>query len=479
MDTRIGMIEIEGSPALGFDTGLGPAAFAQARLAQLLTDSGALVGPDGRVELWQSRGVREADGRMVVWGPAFSGVGLDQLIEADPDQGLTALGRALEAKVRLDASGLVQLPFYPGGVLLGADGTVFFPPYRLMVRILEAEGAGSRLRALDRWLHPERGGAEAEAFTCAALAYRLLCGVAPFAVPDLPEPAAGDLLRRDIRDGFFLPARLAEPGLDPALADLLDRSLGTAAPADRAVPSLAELTAALNLTEAGGIRRLVRPVAPAVREKVQTERIRYEKNRVARLGRRRFFRRNKTVFAIGAAAILIVGLFGFNLIQARSQRPTTRGLSPREVTEAYYRSFNTLDHTFMDACVDGRTGAQDIEAVMNLFVISRVREAYERKSTVLSAEQWLAEGAPRVDASVFGVSSLDIEDLETDPSDGEVAYRSRYTFWYPASVESGTEATTPAPATPTPSSTRRIDTVRLKLKNDRWRITAIDRRAEE
>ncbi len=477
MSARISTIEIGGSRVLGFDTALSPAAFAQARLAQLLTEPGALVYPEGRAASWQPQGVREIDGRMVVWGPAFSGIRLDQLVEADPDQGLNALRRALEARALLDRSGLDGGPFFPAGVWLDDAGTVFFPPYRLMVRILDAEGGHVRLHGLDRWLHPERRGAEAEAFTCAALAYRLLCGVAPFAVPDLPEPAAGDLLRRDIRDGFFLPARLAAPGLDPALADLLDRSLGTAASVDRAVPSLAELTAALNLTEAGGIRRLVRPVAPAVREKVRTERIRYEKNRVARLGRRRFFRRNKTVLAIGAAAILIVGLFGFNLIQARAQRPTTRGLSPREVTEAYYLSFNTLDHAFMDACVAGRTGAQDIEAVINLFVISRVREAYERKSSVLSAAQWLADGAPRVEANVFGVSGLDIRGLETDPSDGAVTYQSRYTFWYPASVDAGAdnEATPPA----APASDRRVDTVLLGRQKDRWRITAIDRREED
>jgi hypothetical protein len=152
-------------------------------------------------------------------------------------------------------------------------------------------------------------------------------------------------------------------------------------------------------------------------------------------------------------------------------------MSPREVTEAYYLSFNTLDHTFMDACVDGRTGAQDIEAVMNLFVISRVREAYERKSSVLSAAQWLADGAPRVEANVFGVSGLDIRGLETDPSDGAVTYQAGYTFWYPASVDAGTE--NEAAALAAPASKRRVDTVRLGRQKDRWRITAIDRREED
>ena len=64
---------------LGFDTGLDAQAFAQAKMAQFITQSGCLVYPDGKTEPWKAVGVCER-GTMVVWGPSFPGESLDQVL---------------------------------------------------------------------------------------------------------------------------------------------------------------------------------------------------------------------------------------------------------------------------------------------------------------------------------------------------------------------------------------------------------------
>jgi hypothetical protein len=177
-------------------------------------------------------------------------------------------------------------------------------------------------------------------------------------------------------------------------------------------------------------------------------------------------------------------------------------MSPVQVAEAYYKAFGKLDHGFMDACVVDKAGKGDIEATMNFFVISRVRQAYEQKMTYLSAEEWLAEGSPVVEALIYGMTDIQIEGIETDESDGTVTLRSRYRFWFPASGSSASPADTAAEqpqeqpsaaigapslegsapqqvTMPPPDSALREDTLTLILRDGRWRISAIDRKTLE
>ncbi|MCL2127256.1 MAG: hypothetical protein FWH38_03285, partial [Treponema sp.] len=88
------VFEADGQKVLGFDTGLDSRAFAQAKIAQFITEPGLIVhtggpnGDNGSVETWRASGVMEAaaglpggNPSMVVWGPAFEGDRLDLLID--------------------------------------------------------------------------------------------------------------------------------------------------------------------------------------------------------------------------------------------------------------------------------------------------------------------------------------------------------------------------------------------------------------
>jgi len=93
---RIIRFEVEGKTVLGFDTGLNAQAFAQAKLSQLITQTGLIVYPDGKTAIWKAEGVVEhgkagpSQGTMVVWGDDFSGERLDRIINAarGPDAAL-------------------------------------------------------------------------------------------------------------------------------------------------------------------------------------------------------------------------------------------------------------------------------------------------------------------------------------------------------------------------------------------------------
>jgi hypothetical protein len=133
------------------------------------------------------------------------------------------------------------------------------------------------------------------------------------------------------------------------------------------------------------------------------------------------------VAAIAAAAGIFSSTVLRNLLAPRS----TRGLSPREVVETFYRSVNTLDHERMQDCIAGRAGRQLIDQVVHVYVVSRVNLGYEGRSLIRSAEDWDRAGRPQVNPpeSVFGVTDLDIQPLEGV----EASFRVSYRLWIPDS----------------------------------------------
>ncbi len=506
-------IEAEGRTALGFDTGLSPAAFAQAKMAQLLSEAGYLVSSAGDVSPWRAEGVAERDGRMTVWGPDFPGERLDSVIERGGDAALDALRRWIAARLalRVRHEGASELPApYPAAAFLGPDGTVLFAPERLALRALEARGAAERLDGAERWVHPDLTGDAAEAFAAAALAYRVLCAERPFGAED------SEAVRADMRDGCALPSRLVEGGLEPAFAALLDAALAPAAksgvPRGRNAraeaaprPSLADLAEAIGKVGSPGLGAFVRLLTEQERAVVAAERTRKSRSRGNAVKTKRFARRNASILVAVAAAAVGSVLIVRSIISDRSDRPTTAGMSPIQVVRAYYEAIGKLDHTLMEACVVDKAGKGDIEATMNLFVISRVRSAYERLPDILSAEEWIAQGSPPVSTAVYGVSGLTVEEVDGDASDGTVTFNARYAFWSPGVIATSPgEAigTPPAPDAaapdaaapdaavsgelapklplmPPPVAAAREDALTLTLRDGLWRISAIDRKEIE
>ncbi|MDR2746696.1 MAG: hypothetical protein LBB77_04535 [Treponema sp.] len=486
MIERILHLEIEGKRRLGFDTGLSPQAFAQAKLAQFITQGGSVILPGGKVIPWQPGGVAELRGTMVVWGPDFTGERLDRLLDPAALTASAARSRALEALgYWVDACPLGGT-LWPAGVLVSLGpqapgafppdsgdsgdggkaggaafagglyppGTVFFPPEGLRLRAVRAEGEESWLAGGESLVCRDLAGEAALSFTAAAMLYRIL---ASEKTPEkgsgageqaLPFPAKDkDLLHQDMREGVFLPLRLAAPGLDPKAADL----------ADRALAGIKDGTAVQRPSPADFAELLKGP--PLFRElsgeelgKLEEERRRYEKKRKLAVETRRFVVRNTAVLA-GIAAGLVIAILVINsFVAARRDRPNTAGMDSRQVVETYYDAFGELDHTLMEACVLNKAGKGDIDMVTRFFVTTKVRQAYEyTAAAVIPAQDWFEMGSPPTATPVIGVTDLKITPLGGDEAGDEVSYRARYILWIPGPADEHDEGPAPIVAVPGPA----------------------------
>jgi len=464
------IIEAEGRKALGFDTGLDSRSFAQAKLAQLITEPGFIVRPgeEGprRIELWKASGVLErsdAGGKptMVVWGPLFEGDRLDLLINesAEQDKVLAAVRAWIQAILALGENAAVSP--WPGAAIIprAPSPAVFFAPSILARRCVTA--------AAEWYVHPDLDGMNGAAFTAAAMLYRLFAGAPPFPVID------ESLLHQDIREGNFLPVRFAVPGLDERLAALIQNALEP--PHGSGERFLNEILA---VVQPGGqtlpAASLIQPLAEENRVLLEKEKKQFQKRKTASVKMRRFVTRNYAVLLGCFAAFVAAVLITVSIIQSRSRLPSTAGMEPVQVIESYYNAFGELDHQMMEACVTNGAGKDDINSVINLFVISKTRQAYENKFTplIISARKWQQGAEMDTGTLVFGVT-----DLQITKNKEEAQYRADYILW--VSVQLSGDVETEAAETNLPRPYPRADIITLVRKKDKhgfnWRIAGIQR----
>ena len=127
----------------------------------------------------------------------------------------------------------------------------------------------------------------------------------------------------------------------------------------------------------------------------------------------------------------------------------------------------------MQGCVIKKAGKDDIEMTSQLYVLSKMRQAYEMNepSSVMAAQDWINSGAAPTEKVVFGVSGLSLQTLDADESDGEVSFKVAYSLWAPAFNNDESEEGLRVPGEQT-----RVDEIRLVLHEDQWRIAEIKRR---
>ncbi|MDR0563093.1 MAG: hypothetical protein LBG73_10465 [Spirochaetaceae bacterium] len=466
--------DINGTPALVFDTGLDAKAFAQTKSAQLITLPGWTVCPDGAVKLWKLEGVAERNGRMVIWGRDFAGEPLSALIAGNKDDALDAVRRWIHARTVLGETKSVEAPPapYPIGAFVDAAGTILFPPEPLIRLTLETESPERWLSGAEQWTHPDLTGLDASLFTAAAMSYRIFAGVPPFPNTDL------DSLRQDIREGVFFPLRFAAPGLDEKIAELITAALDqfTKKKSDLGkTVTLHTLRDCLGTPGSAQAESYIRDLNGEDQAKLSAELERFRKKQRVAVKTKRFVARNAAILGVSLAALIAAGFTIRSFAVAKAERPTTKGMTPAEVAETYYEAMGDLDHALMEACVSGKAGKGDVEMVINFFVLSKVRQAYEMSGPgVISARKWLEAGSPSLEESgtaVFGVSDLKLTPLDDDDRDGEVSFLSEYRLWHPE--ERSDSDTVSAPGYASLS-----DTLRLTVQKGLWHIVEIDRRTE-
>ena len=484
MEKRVFLFEHEGRGVLGFDTGLDARAFAQAKFAQFITEPGFIVRPDS-VEVWKASGVAETfagnageSSTMVVWGPEAEGERLSLLIDDDTrkDEALAAICRWISAFHTLEANPSCQedIPLLPCAAIIGPDFVFFAPPS--LARLCAMAGSESYVNpAYNRQgVAAQTVAAKAVAFTAAAMLYRVFAGKPPFYAADESDSGLSTL-HQDMRDGNFLPVRLAAPGLNADLAVLIQNAL---APTDNSIPSPGDFLAILQKdSQTVSVQQLTKPVSPTDLFIIEKEKSQYLKVKTASVKTKRFIARNTALLLGGLAALVAAVLIVASFSKSRSLLPTTEGMDPAQVIETYYNAIGDLDHQLMEACVTGGAGKGDINMVVNFYVISRVRQAYEYTAppAIISAREWQERGSGPVDSGVLGVTGLQItvNSGQTAENRMQPHYRADYTLWVPA--QAGDDPDAEPSEYQGPRSYQRTDFITLIQKKGNWRISEITR----
>jgi hypothetical protein len=499
MPEKIFRFDLDGKEVLGFDTGLDAQAFAQAKMAQFITQNGLLVFPNGKTERWKAVGVYESPsqdgkaGTMIVWGPSFPGESLDSLIRTSvednskKDAALDAIRYWLRAQAFLEDG----IDIYPGaaGILMVSSttdpnfpkGTILFPPERLVKRTIEASGDDEVLHA-QQWVHPDLKGKDSISFSVAAMAYTVFSGTIPFSSEQALKD--GDVLRQDMREGVFVPLRLISPGIDTELSNAIASAMEPLKPKGeikiRPAPDI--IKSLLGDPGSRDTASWFTPVGEEEKLKINNELEQYRKKKDFKVKTRRFVIRNTAIIAVCVIAVISIALMVRGYFQRQAEKPNTIGMTPVEVVTTYYGSFETLDHEMMEACIYGKNAKLDTDMILNLFVLTRTQMAYDPMQGQVSAREWLEYGSPQTYLTVFGVTDLVLRPMGGNESQGEVIIEARYKLWMPGSFLGDKDDIPPDTVLlsddyvpPPPQSLSYIDRLTLSLVKDAWRITTIDR----
>jgi hypothetical protein len=454
---RILIAEAEGKSSLCFDTGLDPRSFARTKLSQCFTEPGYIVCPDSTVKAWNASNVFILDGFMRVWGPLFEGERLDLFINSQNDKALQAVIFWIRARLFL---GDTQSILNPGAAFVALTGkqetagSVLITPENLSNRCLIAEEDENDINP---YLCPDLSGMDAAAFCAGTMLYRVFTGVHAF--NDIKN------IYQDMRDGLFIPPHFISYGMDEKLSKMIENALLLPVANKRKENGTAILNSLLTfLTEnkSGGdvkVSSFIRDVSEEEKEAITAKKKQITGRTNAIVKTKRFITRYKAALYAAAAVVLFAIFVAWNVANTHAQL-TTKGLDSHSVVTSYYEAFNTLNHTYMEACLSG-ADKSDVNVAVNYYAIDRMRQAYEMKAgtAIISAHVWKEMGGELPAPNVFGITDMDIEEISGYEEDNEMRYRAKYLLWFPNEE----------------AHSDRTDDLTLIRKKGIWKITEIKR----
>jgi hypothetical protein len=256
-----------------------------------------------------------------------------------------------------------------------------------------------------------------------------------------------------------VPARLLTPGCSAELSAFMGRALRPQRNESR--PALRDWPAALERAREDETAAAA-PEAERLQAEAATLRQRYAQS----FRRRVFLQRNLRTMVVAAVIVAAVGGVLGSIVANQFKPRSTRGYSPRQVVETFYASIGALDHITMEDAVIGDAGKGLVNEVVNLFVISRVAQGYEGRSSIVNAAEWEAAGEPEVpaDRSLYGPSQLQIVAEQGPP---QPVFRVSYLMWRLGGEDGDDPPGTPQRGIPT------HERVFLRQDKDDWVIFEI------
>lgn len=305
----------------------------------------------------------------------------------------------------------------PSAAFVNPNGSVFFAPEHLSNRCLYLEGM-----ELDRYNCPDLIGMSITAFCAGIMLYQIFTGSHPYPSREIFQ---------DMREGIFLPVRLAAPEIDSKLAGLIQSALML--PVEKKPQGKSGIEIVTELLEIlMNKENAVIEVSREKSEQVEKEKKLYLFKQNTFIKTRRFVLNNKYLLMGIAVGIFFALFVTITTAQGIARRPTTGGLSAEKVVVKYYEAFSNLDHQFMQACIQGATKV-DVNAATSLYAIVKTRQSYEITQTpsIVPAETWRENGGELPSENAFGVTDLDIQHISGSRENRLIIYRAQYMLWSP------------------------------------------------
>jgi hypothetical protein len=448
--------------ALGFPPGALRGAWST--LTAALGEDGFLVS-GGTSAPWRFESTDTAGDAPILLGPDPFGSEWKSL--DDPggrEEGFERLLALVRALLLLKADGSLPRGIVSSCILFrqGGEASLLVLPPKAVARALASRGPEERSAAFARLASPRSQDAEADAsFLLAQAAYRLASGAGPFG------PEAADQSAVVGASSKAIPAGLAAPALDPALAALIDKAL--------AEPGSAALAEWESVLEAGRGSRWLRELSQA-EEAELSKRAAEMASRLRGRARAAAFLRKRGGLLIGAAvALVIVGLVYGELRRAQLDRPDFSALAPHEIALRYYKAIDGLDLESLEACGGGKAVRGDRDSLLTLTVLTKTKMAYEGKNPIVRAADWIEAGKPPIKDSdfLYGVTGLSVTGGESYGEATRVAIRAEYSMWTLERVED--PSSPPGSGTSVPKEERRVDNLVLEKGPKGWKIAELDR----
>ncbi|RKX76929.1 MAG: hypothetical protein DRP87_10600, partial [Spirochaetes bacterium] len=427
--------------------------FAVTRYADIRKIHGFILKEDS-VELWKILGVKEINGEIYVYGPYYSGKFLSEIINYPPEKALYYILILVRILVALSARSASLSKIYCNGVVFPDDGGTLILPVQLMERVADQISGEERFPVFLSLNNPAFSGDKNLSFALGVILYRLLTGEYPF------KGSTEEEVHFQMHEKEAIPPHLKSPGIKKEVSEFIMDALKKEE--DKAVP-LSEWSEKLERWIKEGFTETL---SEQEKDILQKKALEYEKKATRILRFRTFLLRNKAKIVITAVILVVVGWFSSSIVKNALRPPLTAGKSPEEVIELFYNSINELNPQAMEDCVERGVAKELINEVTHLYVINRMRLAYEGQTGFIVADEWVKNGRPALspETDVYGIANLSIV------SEDEGTFIAEYEKWLPVSENETIEAESPVKSV----GLIRKDRLYLRRKKDYWIIYRIE-----
>jgi len=434
MDILFRPIEVRGTKKLGLFTGSNSKIFANSDMVAFKQDCGWYMDIQGHLKSWKIEGITESEGKVVFYGPwlEIQSLEKDYCPDSSEFQALIHFLSQIDSRKENEFSALHMARLKEGGFIQ-------FPPL-LMNEIIKL----SRDRAdfpLRQFRHPDLKGDRLLSYSLGCIQFRMMTGHYPW-IETEQEPMDHEIRERILPhlEKYYQPRKSAE--LVWGSLQLVEEG-----------PELKEWQDYQVIEE--------KTCPPLLVEELQKS--------YKRFYQKRYAMKNRVKLAAIGLAIALAVYISVTVIMNILAPPYTEGLSQREVVELFYESWGSLDVGTADELVIRRSRIDSQQNMDFMFVTSKVRQANDFNTRVLSPEQWLAAGKPNLEPTeiLFGITDLELED------EGNNQFSAHYLAWYPPSGDEDPQS---------PTILEIQDEVYLRQKKDAWfidRVTTMEKNPVE